>query len=230
MPDTVYVLCLLTNPTDRYPIIKITSNFIPVDNHFMPLLESSRIRLRAPEPEDIQIIYEWENDQSLWQVSNTIAPVSRHLLRQYLKTAHLDIYQVRQLRLMIDLLGNPSIPAGTIDLFDFDPYHNRAGIGIMIDEQFRKLGLAGEAIDLICAYCTQHLGLHQLYCHITEDNSESQVLFKKRGFEISGYKKEWVRKGNEYKGVYFLQRILSGQSAGSLRTPPSEKDEEHGAV
>ena len=61
------------------------------------------IILRAPEPGDIDVLYLWENDPEIWQVSNTITPFSRYILEKYIENAHLDIYQVKQLRLMIDV-------------------------------------------------------------------------------------------------------------------------------
>ena len=34
-------------------------------------MESELIRLRALEPEDVGILYRWENDTEIWKVSNT---------------------------------------------------------------------------------------------------------------------------------------------------------------
>ena len=103
----------------------------------MKALEGKLIQLRAPEPEDLECLYRWENDTEIWQVSNTLTPFSRYILKNYIESAHLDIYETRQLRFMIDALSNGSEAKktiGTIDLFDFEPYHNRAGIGILIGE------------------------------------------------------------------------------------------------
>ena len=35
------------------------------------------IILRALEPEDVELLYTWENDHLIWQVSNTLIPFSR---------------------------------------------------------------------------------------------------------------------------------------------------------
>jgi multidrug efflux system membrane fusion protein len=67
-------------------------------------LSGKNTRLRAIEPADLDIIYEWENDPENWIVSNTIAPFSRHVLQKYIEGAQQDIYEARQLRLMIDML------------------------------------------------------------------------------------------------------------------------------
>ncbi|MBA7522215.1 hypothetical protein ES705_14333 [subsurface metagenome] len=94
--------------------------------------KKKKINLRALEAEDIGLLYEWENDKRIWQVSNTITPFSKFILQKYLDNSHMDIYQAKQLRLMIDLAeGDSKRTVGAIDLFDFDPFHLRAGVGIL---------------------------------------------------------------------------------------------------
>ena len=39
-------------------------------------MENELIRLRALEPDDVQVLYKWENDTEVWKVSNTIVPFS----------------------------------------------------------------------------------------------------------------------------------------------------------
>ena len=104
--------------------------------------------LRAPEPADIDIIYRWENDIRIWQLGNTLTPYSRFAIEQFVLNSDNDIFSSKQLRLMIDWHSNESgtIAIGSIDLFDFDPIHKRAGIGILIDESVRNKGFASEAL------------------------------------------------------------------------------------
>ncbi|TNF77864.1 MAG: N-acetyltransferase, partial [Bacteroidetes bacterium] len=132
----------------------------------MKILENRTISLRAPEPEDLDLLYIWENESDVWQVSGTLTPFSRFILKQYLENAGKDIYEAKQLRMMIQLKSNRR-PLGAIDLFDFDPHHRRAGLGILIAEPSdRRKGYAREALDTMCGYCFSVLHLHQVYCHI----------------------------------------------------------------
>ena len=172
------------------------------------------IILRAPEPSDVELLYRWENDPEIWHVSNTITPFSKYILEKYIENAHLDIYQVKQLRLMIDVMEqgkNKSRTIGTIDLFDFDPYHNRAGVGILIgDKSDRKKGYATLALKKFIHYCFNTLQLHQLYCNITRGNSDSLRLFKRCGFRISSHKTDWIKTPGRYLEELFLQLINPG--------------------
>jgi len=169
-------------------------------------LKGQHIQLRAIEPSDIDVLYQWENDTETWMVSNTQSPYSRFVLEQYITSSHQDIYSVKQLRLIICNEENKAI--GSIDLFDFDPNHLRAGVGILIAEKAdRKKGYASEALNLLMDYCFSVLNLHQLYCNITIDNEPSILLFQKHGFQITGMKKQWVRDGDSFKDELLLQRI-----------------------
>ena len=169
------------------------------------ILENHTIRLRALEPDDLDLLYRWENDAAIWYLSNTLTPFSKYTLSQYIQSASQDIYEAKQLRMIIEeKTDNKAV--GAIDLFDFDPYHLRAGIGILISEkENRKKGYASEALETLKKYCFTVLLLHQLYCNITEDNTESLRLFINHGFVITGQKKEWIRTAGGWLTEYFLQ-------------------------
>ena len=101
------------------------------------MLKGNEIRLRALEPHDVELLYRWENDPAIWTISHTLTPFSQFTLKQYIASSAQDIYTSKQLRLMIDELHNRKT-IGVIDIFDFDPFHRRAGIGILIDAQYRQ--------------------------------------------------------------------------------------------
>jgi diamine N-acetyltransferase len=173
-----------------------------------------KIQLRALEPEDIDLLYEWENDQNIWLLSNTIVPFSRYILTKYIDSAHLDIYQTRQLRLIIDIIlpDNSKKTVGAVDLFDFEPFHQRAGIGILIgDHEERGKGYAGAALNEIIDYAFTVMQLKQLYCNVEFDNYTSLKLFKTHGFLEVGVKKKWLKCNNGFKDEIMLQLINERQ-------------------
>lgn len=180
----------------------------------MDYLSGRITQLRAIEPNDIDRIYRWENNTDIWQISNTLTPFSRSIIKQFVDNAHLDIFQARQLRLMIDKKEqNPAETIGTIDLFDFDSFHKRAGIGILIAEQKdRQQGYASDALDVLIKYCFTILQLHQLFCNISCDNKTSINLFEKKGFKLMGIKKEWILTPKGWIDEQMYQLINSGIS------------------
>lgn len=172
----------------------------------MNTLKGKHIYLRALEPEDLEFIYAIENDESLWDISNTQTPFSRFILKHYLRNSHKDIFEVKQLRLVISNYENEAI--GMIDLFDFDLKNSRAGVGIVIkDSANHNKGIGQESLELLIDYCFSHLNLHQLYCNINEDNKASLALFSNLGFEKIGLKKDWNFSNGNYKNEYLYQLI-----------------------
>ncbi len=165
--------------------------------------------LRAPEPADIDLIFRWENDTRIWHLGNTLAPFSRFAIEQFVLDTDRDIFSSKQLRFMIDWHSSAAVTTtiGSIDLFDFDPFHKRAGIGILIDEPFRRKGFALEALSLLTEYCFHTLNLHQIYCTIGDDNSESIKLFAKAGFVQCGIKKEWLCRNGSWTDELIFQLI-----------------------
>ena len=169
-------------------------------------MTGKKIQLRAMEPEDIDLLYDWENDQQIWPVSNTITPFSRFILEQYILNAQQDIYTTKQFRLMIDLKKEQKT-IGTVDLFEFDPGHRRVGLGILIKKEERGKGFSNETLDLIIEYCFNTLMVHQIFCNISTENEISLKLFQSKGFEIIGNKKDWLLINHEWKDEYLLQLI-----------------------
>jgi diamine N-acetyltransferase len=163
----------------------------------MIALKGEKVRLRAVEPSDLDLLYLWENNQDNWQLSNTTTPFSRHTLMRFLEVAQNDIFENKQLRLMI-VSNEDNTTVGSVDLFDYDPLHQRAGIGILINEsKDRRQGFASESIKLMLEYCEHHLMLNQLFCHINVNNKESIKLFENNQFKHTGTLKKWLRTSAE---------------------------------
>lgn len=172
----------------------------------MVSLKGEHIYLRALEPEDLDFVYEIENDTLLWALSDTQTPYSRFTLRQYLENAQQDIFEAKQLRLAICTIDNTTI--GLIDVFDFDVKNKRAGIGILIkDESNRYKGYGKEALNLLVNYCYESLHLHQVYANVLETNEASLRLFENNGFKKIGLKEDWSFDGQQFSNEYMLQRI-----------------------
>lgn len=171
------------------------------------MISGKNVFLRALEPTDLDFLYQVENDTSLWGVSGTQIPFSKYLLEQYLQQAHLDIYEAKQLRLVICDL-NSALPLGLIDLFDFDPQHQRAGVGIVISNNSQRLqGIGSEALELLLSYAFKTLNLNQIYANIETENKVSIQLFSKFGFEMIGIKKQWNKKDTHYADEALFQLI-----------------------
>lgn len=168
-------------------------------------LVGPKVSLRALEPTDLDFIYSWENNPDIWEISHTLVPFSKFVLTKYLKTQHLDIYTSKQLRLVV--IDEKKVAIGLIDLFDFEPKHKRAGVGILIDINCRKKGFAKYALELLEDYCFKHLDLKQIYANIGVNNIYSTKLFESLGYQKVGVKKDWIKTNKGYISEALYQKI-----------------------
>ncbi|MCM1520401.1 MAG: GNAT family N-acetyltransferase [Lachnoclostridium sp.] len=177
-------------------------------------LTDGKISLRALEPGDIDLMFSWENDTTIWNDGATIAPFSRNLIADYISGYEPDIFKARQLRLMIDLIDkDKALTIGTIDLYDFDPRNRRCGIGILIDTIHRGNGYATRAINITARYCAIHLGIHQLYAIAGVNNHPSYQAFQQAAFKIAGRLRSWIRISSQsYTDAFILQRLLAADT------------------
>lgn len=170
------------------------------------VMQSSRIRLRSMEINDVELLYEWENDTDNWIVSGTQRPYSKNELRQFIELSSYDVYTSKQLRFVVESLElNRSV--GLLDLFDFNPNNRRIEVGILIDKQYRQHGFAGDALQLAIDYSFQVLNVNQVYANVTTDNFASRKLFESHGFEKCGLKKQWIRTPNGWLDEVMYQLL-----------------------
>ena len=172
----------------------------------MDLLENDIIKLRALETGDLDLLFSVENDPQLWEISNTLVPYSRQILSEYLKNAHLDIFEVKQLRLVVTQKKDGTV-VGLIDLFDFNPHHKKAGIGILILKKYQQNSFGENALKVFLRYAFEHLDMHQLYANISLNNQASLYLFEKLNFSKVGIQKDWLKVKGAYQDVALLQLI-----------------------
>lgn len=162
----------------------------------MMFIKNENIALRVAEPNDAKVIYRWENDTDIWRVSETTVPYSMHQIQTFLMSNN-DLTSERQLRLMIERLDDKKA-VGCIDIYDYDSFNGRAGIGILIDKDCRRQGYAKQAVELLKDYCFNILLLNQLYIYTLANNIESILLFESLGFERCGIRKQWYKTNEGY--------------------------------
>lgn len=168
------------------------------------MIRGKKTTLRAMEPTDVDWLFDVENDMSLWHCGNTTSPISHADLKALVAHSDLDLYQSRQMRLMIDAEGET---VGAIDVFEFDPFHLHASVGIVIIEKHREKGYAADALTTFGQYLTDTFGIVALSATIEADNTASRRLFESCGYELVGRKKQWLRRGKEWVDEVEYEKI-----------------------
>jgi len=172
----------------------------------MNYLTGKQIELRAVEPEDLDALYRWENDSSLWIYGSTVSPFSRYLLKQYIENYTADITRDKQLRLIIMRKESRQV-IGAIDCFDYDITNRKAAIGLLIDPDHKRQGFGRDALETFIEYAFRFLHLHQLYVHIPVCNTASIALFRTCGFHESTRLKDWIRLPQGYTDALIFQKF-----------------------
>lgn len=165
------------------------------------------LHLRAMEPHDIETIYRWENDPEVWKYSAAHQPFSQQLLRQFIDEQQgADIYLSRQLRLMADNADGTTV--GCLDLFDFDPYHHRAGIGLLVDSRQRRQGYGRALLQEAETFAHTHLQLHQLHGIVAADNPDCLSIFRHQGYTNTGILRDWLYADGSWHDALSFQKII----------------------
>ena len=165
-----------------------------------------QIKLRAIEPEDLDLLYRIENDVELWNVSTSNVPYSRYLLHEYVANNKNDIYSDGQVRMMVENLDGQVV--GVVDLVNFDPANRRAEVGLIILNSYRRQGYGTAVLGQISDYALRILHLHQLYAYIDINNKSSLKLFEKAGFVVAAEIKDWLFDGAKYSDSVLVQYVF----------------------
>ena len=163
------------------------------------------IQVRSPEPDDLDFLYQIENDVENWAVSNTRSTYSKQQLLDLILSSH-NPYDAGQCRFMVTKADET---IGTVDLFDFDPFHGNGAVGIFIKEEYRQKGNALKALKRFLYLCKKSFGMNSVLAQIDMQNVGSLKLFESAGFEKIGELKNWRRVvGEERKSNGLFQIIL----------------------
>ena len=169
-------------------------------------MKAPLVRLRAMEPEDLDLLYKIENDSALWGIGTTNVPYSRYALHDYIAHSANDIYADKQVRFMVDNAQGQTV--GIVDVVNFCPEHSRAELGIVILQAFRGQGYAASAISKAVEYARGVIHLHQLYAVIAQSNSHCLQIFRTLGFRECGTLSDWLCKGTTYESASIMQLFL----------------------
>jgi diamine N-acetyltransferase len=176
---------------------------------------ADNVTLRAMEPEDLDFLYNIENNIALWDVGTANVPFSRYLLHDYLANASGDIYTDKQVRLIIEQreaeagqAGAERSEARTVGLADltaFDPRNLRAEVGIVVRQDYRGKGVGHQALAQLTDYARRVLHLHQLYAYVDAANEVSLQLFRGAGFRDAARLNDWVQTADGWGDVVLMQ-------------------------
>ena len=146
------------------------------------------------EKMDVPILHDWENHSPDWWMGSNTQPISKETLMQFI-VGNPDLYRDRQCRWMLDCKSSEGnwTTVGAVDLYEFEPRQQRAGVAVHIDKGHRRQGHATAGLQLLTAFVRQHLGLRQTFAEVPSNHGASIRLFQKAGYRETGRREQWLR-------------------------------------
>lgn len=80
--------------------------------------------------------------------------------------------------------------AGVLGVYDIQPEHRKAEVGIWLLRDFEGQGMGTAAVRVISGYSFQSLNLHRLEAKVELENGGSRTLFRKAGWKVEGIQRE----------------------------------------
>jgi RimJ/RimL family protein N-acetyltransferase len=155
------------------------------EQYTMNFWQSERIRLRALEPCDAAIFFEWNQDSErarcvdfLWP-PQSLTSVEAWVSEQSLKRLEGDRYFW-----VIETLDGT--PVGSIDTHSCDARAGTFSYGIAIGSEHRRRGYAGEAVRLVLRYYFEELRYQKCTVSVHSFNTASARLHEHLGFTLEG--------------------------------------------
>jgi len=155
------------------------------------------VRLRAVEPEDWQVFFDWGQDTDFGRWSYWIPfPRSREAARKW--TADLALADVNnhESRWVIETLAGDFI--GTLNTHTCDPRVGTFQYSLGIKRDHWRNGYASEAIWLVLGYFFRELRYQKVNAHVYAFNEPSLQLHRKLGFREEGRLRRMVYTGGQH--------------------------------
>ena len=172
------------------------------------------ISLRALEPEDVDLMYQCDNDEEARIWTDYSAPLSRAQLMDYALNYDADPFKAGQLRLIAEKEQDEGgkVPVGIVDLYNISQKDGKAYIGIYVLPEFRRQGTGSNILKVTEEYANRFLGLRMLVAKVSTQNGIAISLFKKAEYSQLAILPGWHRLGPAYHDIILFTRILNSNS------------------
>ncbi len=166
-------------------------------------IETERLRLRPPEPEDLvplhAIMSRDEVARWLCWEPRSVQEVSRALDRQINQDRTKELALVAELRDTGEMVGHLTLTLGS-------PEHKQGEIGFMFHPDHQGRGYATEASRVVVALAFEAYDLHRVYARLEPRNRASARVLEKVGMRLEAHliENEWVKGEWQSEAEYAL--------------------------
>jgi [ribosomal protein S5]-alanine N-acetyltransferase len=127
---------------------------------------------------------------------------------------HLAAQRTGQLVPWVLVRGDDVVGTVALSNMAVGPFRS-ASLGYWIDAELTGRGLATAAVDRVCQIADRELDLHRLEAGTRTDNTASQRVLRKCGFERIGVAPGYLYIDGAWRDHLLFQRVLNDRSPGT---------------
>ena len=147
------------------------------------------VNLRAVEPADYRLLWQWLNDPAVmvyWgKPGNTLS------LPEVERKERAQAERGNSQKFIVET--KEAQPIGQIDYYDLDWQARSAWVSIMIgDHDYWGGGYGTDAMRTLLQYLFCQLGLHRVALNVHASNTRAQRSYAKNGFQKEGVMRDWA--------------------------------------
>jgi RimJ/RimL family protein N-acetyltransferase len=170
--------------------------------------EGRLVRLRAREPEDEPLLYQWFNDPEVTEHLSVRYPLSHAQERAFIERSSEISYQ--HASFAVEALADGRLVGG-VDLVRTSPENRSAILGIALGDKSRWDGGYGtDTMRTVCRYGFEMMNLHRIELDVYADNERARHVYEKVGFKVEGCRRQAHFKFGRYVDV-IVMGLLEGE-------------------
>lgn len=169
----------------------------------LPTLETERLRLRHPRPNDVDALLAVFGDERTMRYWGGEPITDLDDARAYLASIDTGFARRRLFQWAITVATDDRL-IGTVTLYQWDRANRRAEIGFILAPEHWGRGIASEAVGTVLAFGFDAMELHRVEADVDPENDRSRRLVERFGFRDEGLLRDrWRLRGRWADSVIY---------------------------
>lgn len=172
------------------------------------IFEGKLIRLRAREPEDAPLLYQWFNDPEVTEHLTMRYPLSMKSERDFIERVSTPGYA--HAGFAVETLADRRLIGG-VDLQHTSAENRCASLGIAIgDKTCWDGGYGTDTMRTVCRFGFEMMNLHRIELEVYANNARARHVYERVGFVLEGCRRQALYKYGRYQDVLVMS-LLEGE-------------------
>ena len=195
-----------------HPRIPNSTLFLMTSTDF-PVLSTERLQLQIPGPElaEAMLLYVDRNREHLarWEPERPPGFYRRDYWAKTLDENRANFVQGKNARFVLTKSTGPPGPIiGSANLNEIvRGCFQACYLGYSLDHEHQGQGFMTEALERLIGFAFEDLELHRLMANYQPDNSQSERLLERLGFEREGYARGYLKLAGEWRDHILTARV-----------------------